>query len=189
MNASELDFQTIYDAYQPKILRYLSRFIGESEAEDLTQDTLVKVHQSLGGFRGEAQLSTWIYRVATNVALDRMRQPSFRRVEQASVSDEIVEAKISERQKPPIEKALIRNEMNDCIRGYVEKLPDDYRVALVLSEYEGIKNSEIAEILGVTLETVKIRLHRAKAKLKEVLEANCELYWVEEMPCSVKMTT
>jgi len=118
--------------------------------------------------------------------LDKMRQPSFQRVEQVSISDEIVEAKISEGQKPPIEKGIIRDEMNDCIRGYIEKLPDDYRAALVLSEYEGIKNSEIAEILGVTLGTVKIRLHRAKAKLKEELEANCELYWIEEMPCSVK---
>ena len=76
--------------------------------------------------------------------------------------------------------------MNDCIRGYIEKLPEDYRAVLVLSEYEGIKNSEIAEILGVTLDTVKIRLHRAKTKLKEELESHCELYWIEEMPCSVK---
>jgi len=186
MSASELDFSTIYDTYQPKILRYLSHFIGESEAEDLAQETFIKAHQSLGGFRGESQLSTWIYRIATNAALDKMRQPSFQRVEQVSISDEIVEAKISEGQKPPIEKELIRDEMNDCIRGYIEKLPEDYRVVLVLSEYEGLKNSEIAEILGVTLDTVKIRLHRAKTKLKEELETNCEFYWVEEMPCSVK---
>jgi RNA polymerase sigma-70 factor (ECF subfamily) len=192
MSASELDFPKIYDAYQPKILRYLSRFIGESEAEDLTQETFVKVHQSLGGFRGESQLSTWIYRIATNTALDKMRQPSFQRVEQMSISDEIEEANISngnifsEGQKPPIEKELIRGEMNDCIRSYIQKLPEDYRVALVLSEYEGMKNSEIAEILGVTLDTVKIRLYRAKAKLKEELVAHCDFYWIEEMPCSVK---
>lgn len=108
------------------------------------------------------------------------------------MSDEINEARISrgpgfsEGQKPPIEKGLIRDEMNDCIRGYIEQLPEDYRVVLVLSEYEGIKNSEIAEILGVSLDTVKIRLHRAKMKLKEELESHCELYWIEEMPCSVK---
>ena len=192
MSASELDFSTIYDTYQPKILRYLSHFIGESEAEDLAQETFVKVHQSLGSFRCESQLSTWIYRIATNTALDKMRQPSFQRVEQVSISDEIVEAKISdgvifpEGQKPSIEKELIRDEMNDCIRGYIEKLPDDYRAVLVLSEYEGLKNNEIAEILGVSLDTVKIRLHRAKEKLKKELESHCEFYWIEEMPCSVK---
>lgn len=192
MDARELDFQQIYETFQPKILRYLTRLAGEFEAEDLAQETFVKAHRALENFRGESQLSTWIYRIATHTALDKMRQPSFQRVEQVSISDEIVEAKISdgiifsEGQKPPIEKELIRDEMNDCIRGYIEKLPGDYRAVLALSEYEGIKNSEIAEILGVTLDTVKIRLHRAKAKLKEELEVNCELYWIEEMPCSVK---
>lgn len=185
MSNGDLDFPKIYDAYQPKILRYLSHFIGDSEAEDLTQETFVKVHQSLGGFRGEAGLSTWIYRIATNAALDRMRQPSFQRVEQVAVSDEFVEAKISEGQKPPIEKGIIRDEMNDCIRGYIEKLPEDYRAVLVLSEYEGLRNGEIAEVLGVTVDTVKIRLHRARAKLREELETNCELHWNEETPCSV----
>lgn len=192
MSPSELDFSKIYDAYQPKILCYLSHFIGESEAEDLTQETFVKVHQSLGGFRGESQLSTWIYRIATNTALDKLRHPSFQRMEQVPISDEIVEAKISdgigfpEGRKPPVEKELIRDEMNDCIRGYIEKLPEDYRTVLVLSEWEGLRNNQIADILGITLDTVKIRLHRAKAKLKEELEAHCEFYWVEEMPCSVK---
>jgi RNA polymerase sigma-70 factor (ECF subfamily) len=192
MNGSELDFVEIYASYQPKILRYLSRFIGESEAEDLTQETFVKVHQALGCFRGASQLSTWIYRIATNTALDRMRNPSFQQVEQLSITDEIAEAKISngmsfpEGRTPPIEKELIRDEMNDCIRGHIEKLPEEYRAVLVLSEYEGLKNSEIAGILEVSLDTVKIRLHRAKSRLKAELEAHCDLYWIEEMPCSMK---
>jgi len=192
MTASELDFQQIFETFQPKILRYLTCLAGEQEAEDLTQETFIKAHQGLENFRGEAQVSTWIYRIATNTAWDRLRSPSFQRVEQASFSDETDEAKIadhvlfSEGQKPLIEKEFIRNEMNDCIRGYIEKLPDDYRAVLVLSEWEGLRNSQIAEILGVTLDTAKIRLHRAKAKLKEDLESHCEFYWIEEMPCSVK---
>jgi RNA polymerase sigma-70 factor (ECF subfamily) len=192
MNASVFDFQQIYEAFQPKILRYLMRLAGESDAEDLTQETFVKVHGALENFRGESQLSTWIYRIATNIAMDRLRSPAFQRVDQVSMSDELSEAEISggvsfsTRQDPPIEKELVRDEMNDCIRGYIEKLPEDFRAALVLSEYEGLKNNEIAEILGVTLDTVKIRLHRAKAKLKEELESHCEFYWIEEMPCSVK---
>jgi RNA polymerase sigma-70 factor (ECF subfamily) len=192
MSSCKLDFPEVYDSYQPKILRYLSHFIGESEAEDLTQETFVKVHRSLGGFRGASQLSTWIYRIATNTALDRMRQPSFQKVEQVSVAEEIEEVKISTAigflggQVPPIEKELIRDEMNDCIRNYIQKLPEEYRAVLVLSEYEGLKNSEIASILEVTLDTVKIRLHRAKAKLRAELEAHCDLYWIEEMPCSMK---
>lgn len=192
MSGSELDFVEIYDSYQPKILRYLSSFVGESDAEDLTQETLIKVQRSLGDFRGDSQLSTWIYRIATNTAFDKMRHPSFQRVEQISLADEVEEVKVSqgiefpEGRRPPIEKELIRNEMNDCIRGYIQKLPKDYRAVLVLSEYEGLKNSEIAGILEVSLDTIKIRLHRAKLKLKAELETHCDLYWIEEMPCSMK---
>ena len=192
MSANESGFQKIYDAFQPKILRYLTRFIGESEAEDLTQETFVKVHQALENFRDESKLSTWIYQIATNTALDKLRSPSFQQLNQLSTSEEFDEVKIPdgvsfpETQKPLIEKEIIRDEMNDCIWGYIEKLPEDYRAVLILSEYEDIKNSEIAEILEVTLDTVKIRLHRAKAKLKAELETHCEFYWIEEMPCSVK---
>jgi RNA polymerase sigma-70 factor (ECF subfamily) len=192
MNANKLEFQEIYEIFQPKILRYLTHLAGESEAEDLTQETFVKVHQGLENFRGESQLSTWIYRIATNTALDRLRSPSFQRVIQSSLSEDLNETELAdkvicpEEKKPLIEKQLIREEMNECIRGYIEKLPENYRTVLVLSEWERLKNNEIAEILGVTLETVKIRLHRAKTKLKEELETHCEFYWVEEMPCSVK---
>ncbi|NOT05095.1 MAG: sigma-70 family RNA polymerase sigma factor [Anaerolineales bacterium] len=187
-----MEFQEIYEIFQPKILRYLTHLAGESEAEDLTQETFVKVHQGLENFRGESQLSTWIYRIATNTALDRLRSPSFQHVVQSSLSEDLDEIKITdkaicpEEKKPLIEKQLIREEMNECIRGYIEKLPENYRTVLVLSEWEELKNNEIAEILGVTLDTVKIRLHRAKTKLKEELETHCEFYWVEEMPCSVK---
>jgi len=66
--------------------------------------------------------------------------------------------------------------MIECIRGYINQLPEDYRVVLLLSEEECFKNREIAEILQISLDNVKIRLHRAKEKLKEFLESNCEFY-------------
>jgi RNA polymerase sigma factor (sigma-70 family) len=79
MNQVEFDFQTIHAEFRPRIQRYLARLVGESEAEDLTQEVFVKVHRALPSFRGEAQLSTWIYRIATNAALDRLRSPAFKR--------------------------------------------------------------------------------------------------------------
>jgi len=194
MMDGELTFEEIYSAFHPKILRYLARLAGEQEAEDLAQETFVKVHRALENFRGESQLSTWLYRIATNTAMDKLRSPSFQRIAQLRPSDDSIEgdqaggvdwAVLVKEGKPLVEKQLIREEMNDCIRGYVEKLPETYRAVLALSEYEGLKNNEIAEILGVTLDTVKIRLHRARAKLKEELETNCEIHWIEEIPCSV----
>jgi RNA polymerase sigma-70 factor (ECF subfamily) len=70
--------------------------------------------------------------------------------------------------------------MNDCIRDFVARLPENYRAVLVLSEFEGLKNAEISEILGITLDTVKIRLHRARKRLKEELETHCDPYWLVE---------
>ena len=68
-----LEFPQIYTAYWPKIARYLARLVGEDEAEDLTQEVFIKVSQALPGFRGESSVSTWLYRIATNAAYDRLR--------------------------------------------------------------------------------------------------------------------
>ena len=78
--------------------------------------------------------------------------------------------------------------MNKCIRDFIEELPENYRTVVVLSELEGLKNTEIAEILGVSLDTIKIRLHRARAKLKKELETHCDFYRDEgnEFACDVK---
>jgi len=148
-------------------------------------------------FRGESQLSTWIYRIATNAALDRLRSPSFRQTVQKRVAnDSIALGEIEPSDKdvwtgektPSLETSLIRKEMNECIRNFVENLPTDYRTVVVLSELEGLKNNEIAKILGVSLDTVKIRLHRARAKLKKELETHCSFYRDErnELACDLK---
>jgi RNA polymerase sigma-70 factor (ECF subfamily) len=66
--------------------------------------------------------------------------------------------------------------MNECIREFVDKLDENYRTVIILSELKELKNQDIADILGVSLDTVKIRLHRARVKLKKVFEAGCEFY-------------
>ena len=162
--------------------------VDEYEAEDLTQEVFMRVSQALKTFRGESELSTWIYRIATNAALDRLRSPSFQRTVQNCPSNPFImdgESEIDDRnawtgeKAPLVEGQIYRNEMNECILDFINNLPEAYRTVLVLSEFEGLRNNEIAEILGVTLNTVKIRLHRARESLKEKLAANCDSYWVE----------
>jgi RNA polymerase sigma-70 factor, ECF subfamily len=181
---NDLEFPSIYEAFQPKILRYLTRLVGEAEAEDLTHEVLIKVSDALPNFRGKSQLSTWIYRIATNTAIDRLRSQAYKRVIQdcsASDVDEIDDRKALTGEKTPLlEPQIFRKEMNECVQGYIQKLPENYRVVLVLSEFEGLKDNEIAEMLEISLSTAKIRLHRAKEKLKEELSTNCDSYWVEE---------
>ncbi len=181
---NDLEFPAVYEVFQPKILRYLTRLVGEAEAEDLAQEVLIKVNDALPNFRGESRLSTWIYRIATNAALDRLRTPSYKRIVQNCSANP--EAELDDRnaltgEKPPaVEPQVFRKEMNECIQGFIQKLPENYRIALILSEFEGLKDSEIAETLGISSGAVKIRLHRAKERLKEELGANCESYWLEE---------
>ena len=197
MGNREVKVHEIHDTFRPKILRYLTNLVGRPDAEDLTQEVFVKVNQALKTFRGESQLSTWIYRIATNVALDKLRSPSFRQTGGKSLSgDSIGESEIEIMDKnpwtgentPSIETSVVRKEMNQCIRGVVEKLPESYRTVVVLSELEGFRDDEIAEILGVSLNTAKIRLHRARARLKKDLEAHCNFYRDErnEFACDLK---
>lgn len=191
-------FHQIHDEFRPKILHYLTRIVGPRDAEDLTQEVFVKVNQSLKTFRGESQLSTWIYRIATNTALDKIRSPSFRQPGKESLSEESSgEIEIGDKEPwtgediPSVETHAIRKEMNECIRGIVEKLPEDYRMVVVLGDFEGFKDEEIAEILGVTIHTAKIRLHRARARLKQELEIHCNFYRDDrnEFACDLKELT
>lgn len=134
MNISDIEFKKIYDIFQPKILRYLTRLVSEKhEAEDLTQEVFIKVSNGLKNFKGESKLSTWIYRIATNVALDRQRSPYYRIMVQKNLFNDLIEEaneykNVWTGEKTPfIEQKLIQKEMSECIRDYVENLQEDYR--------------------------------------------------------------
>lgn len=187
MASDDLDFTAIHRTFRPKVLRYLERLIGPYEAEDLTQEVFGRVSQGLKRFRRDASLSTWIYRIATNAALDRLRSRSspgtllHLRSTGAATGREPGVEELPDRdmwkgnEAPSVEQASMRDEMRECIRHYVDRLPDHYRAVLLLSEVEELSNQEIVEILGLTLGVVKIRLHRARARLKHELEAHCRL--------------
>lgn len=86
-----LQFDTIYESFHPKVLRFFSRMFCRSEAEDLTQETFIKINRGLPGFRGDSKLSTWIYKIASNIAKDRFRSGSFQKVRKQTLSKEGVE--------------------------------------------------------------------------------------------------
>jgi RNA polymerase sigma-70 factor (ECF subfamily) len=174
------DFEEVYEEFHPRILRYLSRMAGEEAAEDIAQEAFTKIDRGLSGFKGDSKLSTWVYRIATNAALDRLRSSSAGRPAVMALIDEGggIEGRDawSDEKKPAPDQAVIRQEMSDCVREFIEKLPPDYKTVMVLCEIEGFRNSEIADILGISLDNVKIRLHRARAGLKKKLEEGCDFY-------------
>jgi RNA polymerase sigma-70 factor (ECF subfamily) len=183
MEENELEFGRVYSEFYGKISHFLERMVGKDEAEDLTQEVFVKVNKGLKQFKGKSKFSTWIYRIATNTALDRLRsrscrqgshQPPFSDAEQGSPAEEggvsVADKGLS------AEREAIRDEMNECIREFVGRLAPDYRAVIILSELKELKNQQIADILGVSLDAVKIRLHRARARLKQEFEAGCDFY-------------
>ncbi len=180
MMGEQKDFPAIYAEYRPKIVGYLRRLVGDADAEDVAQEVFVKVGKALEGFRGDSSLSTWIYRIATNAATDHLRKFSSRQVlDFPNISpddDTSPDGTLPDEGTPILDTLLIRKDMNECIRGIVESLPDNYRSVLILSEFESLTNAEIAEIASISLDTVKVRLHRARVRLKKELEAKCNFY-------------
>jgi RNA polymerase sigma-70 factor (ECF subfamily) len=181
MNEAVLDFQKIHDEFRPKIHRYLIHMVGEYEAEDLTQEVFARIYRALTSFKGQAKLSTWIYRIATNAALDRLRDPAFKFVIQnglakstGSGEPEIKDQDIwTGEEKLSLEQQLFRKQRLKCYCDFIKRLPPNYRTVVALSELGELAANEIADILGLDPGVVKIRLHRGRVRLLQELKAHC----------------
>ena len=187
METTSLEFSDIYDEFHEKLTHYLERMVGKNYAEDLAQEVFIKIDKGLKDFKGKSSLSTWVYRIATNAALDMLKSRALREskdkmplktsCEEAETEDTGV---LVEETSLSAEREAVRNEMNECIREFVDKLPENYRTVILLSEIKDLQNQEVADILGISLDAVKIRLHRARTKLKAEFEAGCDFYHNEE---------
>ncbi len=192
--SDKYEFEKIYEEYYQKIFLYLKRITGVTDAEDLAQDVFNKVNRGLKDFQGKSSLSTWIYRIATNTVIDRSRSAGYRHANEQIPIEEASDHYSPDLQEdytpPATDQLVIKKEMNECIGEYIATLPHDYRTIIVLSELEGLTNKEIAEVLSLSLDNVKIRLHRARARLKEVLKDACDFYYTDEntLACDRKQT-
>jgi RNA polymerase sigma-70 factor, ECF subfamily len=134
-----------------------------SQLEDLAQDVFLNVHRGLPYFRGEARLSTWIYRIVMNVcSQSKPRAPGV-----VSLDDDRGGRRI-ELQRD--DAAFAEMELRDRLEKAIAKLPEQYRVLVAAHHLQGIQYEALAEALGIPLGTVKTHLHRAKRRLRELLE-------------------
>jgi len=175
-----LSFEDIFSRYHDRIYRYILRLVDQpDEAEDLTQETFLRVHSELSTLRNESALTSWLYRIATHICYDRFRQSSFR-LESQSLEDnqreqsDILEGQIEDLDEPKLDQVIDQQEMSTCVQAYVSRLSDDHRITILLHDLHGMTCPEIAQRLGCSLELVKIRLHRARQKLKAVLSVVCD---------------
>jgi RNA polymerase sigma-70 factor (ECF subfamily) len=176
------DFKAIHDEFRPKVLGYMRGLLPENEVEDAAQEVFMKISRTLDSFRGESSISTWVFRIATNTALDRLRSNPLRTIAVDFTHLDNLESPSS------VEKSAIKREMKSCIRGVIKQLPEDYSTVIMLSDIEGFKDGEIADVLGISLQNVKVRLHRARAKLRAELEKACTFYRSDEneFACDLK---
>jgi RNA polymerase sigma-70 factor (ECF subfamily) len=157
--------------FRPQVRRHILRMVkNPAEADELTQDTYARAFARLDQLRDPQAALAWLYRIATTVSVDRLRQ---RRPLTVKL-DETAQG-VDDRERTPslLESALIQSEMSACVQSYLAALPDDYRIAVLLDEAHGLSNSEIAELVGCSLATAKIRVHRARRRLRETLAAAC----------------
>lgn len=154
------------------LLHYLERYVGDCDvAQDLLQETLIRIDRGLPDFQGRASVKTWVFSIATHVAADHFRRPVNRvRIVDVDESTQLSDADRS------VDERLVVSEMNSCLRQVIDTLPEDYRAAIVLHDLEGMSAIETAEVSGCSVATAKIRIHRARLRLREALERECVLY-------------
>jgi RNA polymerase sigma-70 factor (ECF subfamily) len=136
------------------------------DAAEATQDAYLKAWRGLKGFRGDAQFTTWLYRVASNAAISKHRSRKRRRVHEVGAEDELLSAMAAPGSVEAT--AEIHSEVLE-VEAALRELPDHYRSAVVLRDVYGISIEEIARELSITETAAKVRVHRGRKKLKEAL--------------------
>ncbi|MEI6143110.1 MAG: RNA polymerase sigma factor [Mariniphaga sp.] len=169
-------FRKLVEKYQPMVFRTSMGFLhNKDDADDLTQEIFIQVYQTLPGFKGDASFSTWIYKIAINASLNKIRKTSkpnlFQRLEIAFGSEKSKEYSfpIPDHENP--ENILILNEHREWVQQALNSLPENQRIAIVLSKYDDLSQKEIAGIMNTTEGAVEALIQRAKANLREKLSS------------------
>jgi RNA polymerase sigma-70 factor (ECF subfamily) len=180
-------FEALLERYEDKVFRLAYRFVrNESDAKEILQDTFLSVWRKLDTFKGDSLFSSWAYRVAANTALMRLR--SQRRHPQISTED--LPPGFLDGFRPGVDSGgdalahlpspgenwakrpdeqLQSDELRRHIQAAVDALPDLYRTVFLIRDVEGLSTEETAEVLGISVPTVKTRLHRARIALREAI--------------------
>jgi RNA polymerase sigma-70 factor (ECF subfamily) len=162
-NGDVAAFDTLFHRWAAKLLRYLERMLRDSAAaEELVQEAFLRVHRARDRYEPQARFSTWLYRIATNLALNELRRPH-RRDPHASVDAEGGPELVSG--GPPVDEEVHVQRMSDAVDRELETLPERQRAALWLSAVEGLPYAEVARALDVTPQAVKSLVHRARTAL------------------------
>lgn len=168
-------FEILVRRYERRVYSLAIRYCGDREdARDLTQETFVRAFRALDSFRGDAAFSTWLHRIAVNVCLDELRRrrtrPQVHLDEPLQTDDGAAERQVAAGDPGP-QQHVEQRELGEVIRREIAALPAEYAAVVVLRDLQDLSYEEIAQALGISLGTVKSRLHRGRAALRARFEA------------------
>ncbi len=172
-------FENLVVEYQKKVFNIALRMLNNyDDASEVTQEVFIKIFKSLKNFKEESMLSTWIYRIATNVCLDELRKRKSRRV--ISLDEEIQGEdggfhRQVEDDRPTPEAMAEMNDVKGIVNKAIQMMSEEHRIVLVLRDLQGFSYEEIARIIKRPEGTVKSRISRARSELKEILVKKGEL--------------
>jgi RNA polymerase sigma-70 factor (ECF subfamily) len=168
-----------FEGHRRGIYRHVLRIVrNPADAEDLTQETLLRAHRQVEGLEVPAALGPWLHRIATNVCRDFLRPASRRAAQDGGAGGRAGRGEEPEAagEGPGPDQLVAQAEMSACGGELFALLPGDYRKVLRLHDIQGLTSAEIARLLHCTPGAVKIRLHRARSRFRALLVAGCDLY-------------
>ena len=161
--------EALYHRYKRRVYALALRIVGAMDAEEVAQEAFIRIFRGLPKFRGDAALSTWIYRLAVNAALShRARRAPAAADPRATDGEPASDGEGPAGVEPAGGDAVLRSRLERAL----ERLPAGYRTVVVLHDVEGLEHEEVAEILGCHVGTSKSQLHKARARLREILAAD-----------------
>ena len=164
-----MDFWEIYDQHYLRVKKLIMVLVrDEWAAEDLTQETFAKVQDHLTDLKDPANLSSWIFRIAYNLCQDHFRNKG-----RLITGDDPDQVERGSAEESSLQKMFEQRQMGACVQEEIDRLPDSLRTVIILSDMVEFNHREIADLLGITVDNVKVRLHRARKRLKALLEQKC----------------
>jgi len=181
-SGEETAVHELAERYSPRIFQLAMRHVKNREdAEEITQDVLMKVYRKVGAFRGDAALSSWIYRITFNTAMSRLRNTRLaRQAEQEKERALAASASGEDRPRTPRQtpdwsrmpdEELLRTQLREAVAQAIRELPEIYRAPVVLRDIQGLTTEEASTRLKLKDQTLKSRLHRGRLMLRERLRA------------------
>jgi RNA polymerase sigma-70 factor, ECF subfamily len=163
-------FNELVVRWERPIYALAYRVIGrEEDARDVSQETFLRAYRAIGGFKGEAKFSSWLYRIALNLCHDWIRRTRRAPISPAPEGIDIIELAGESAPSESVEELVARREMSRAVAKAMALLPSDQRTAIVLKEYHGLTFQEIADLLDCPLSTVKTRLYQGLTVLRRRL--------------------